>query len=63
MDAFHLNIKHGVRVQAHAVVPLNIACQPLAAQAFDLHQTLAEMRILDEGMQPVHLLREAVPCT
>ena len=47
----------------HAVVRLNVACQPLAAQMLDLHQTLAEMRILDKGMQSVHLLRVAMPCT
>ena len=45
----------------HAVVRLNVACQPLAAQMLDLHQTLAEMRILDKGEQPVHLLGVAMP--
>ena len=62
VDALHLDVKHGVRVQAHAVVRLNVACQSLTAQMLDFHQTLAEMRILDKGMQSVHLLRVAMPC-
>ena len=61
VDALDLDVEHGIRVQLHAVVPLNVSRKALAAQMLDLHELLEEVLILNMIMQAVHLLRVPMP--